>query len=65
MGSPDSCKSCDEVPKRYDRLGTYYGRDNDYILYGYTDSDWDGSVAEPKKNLSGPGKVCSINIEKI
>ena len=33
-------------------LGLYYGRDHDYRLYGYTDSDWAGSVAD-KKSTSG------------
>ena len=31
-------------------LGHYYGRDHDYRLYGYTDSDWVGSVADIKRN---------------
>ena len=26
-------------------FGLYYVRDHDYILYGYTDSDWAGSAA--------------------
>ena len=29
-------------------LGLYYGRDHDYNLYGYTDSDWARSVADKK-----------------
>ena len=33
-------------------LGLYYGRDHDYKLYGYMDSDWVGSVTE-KKGTSG------------
>ena len=27
-------------------MGLYYGRDRDYKLYGYTDSDWEGSVID-------------------
>ena len=34
-------------------LGLYYGRDHDYILYGYTDSDWAGSVADRKSTSGG------------
>ena len=34
-------------------LGLYYGRDHDYRLYGYTDSDWEGSVAYKKITSSG------------
>ena len=26
----------------------YYVRDHDYILYGYTDSDWAGSATDKK-----------------
>ena len=33
-------------------LGLYYGRDHDYILYGYMDSDLEGSVAY-RKGASG------------
>ena len=33
-------------------LGLYYGRDHDYKLYGYMDSDWAGSAAD-KNNTSG------------
>ena len=33
-------------------LGLYYGRDHDYNLHGYTDSDWVGSVAD-RKSTSG------------
>ena len=32
-------------------LGLYYGRDHDYRLYGYTDLDWAGSVANEKEHL--------------
>ena len=32
-------------------LGLYYGRDHDYRLYGYTDSDWAGSAADRKEHL--------------
>ena len=34
-------------------FGLYYVRDHDYILYGYTDSDWKGSVANRKRPLGG------------
>ena len=34
-------------------LGLYYGRDHDYILYGYTDSNWVGSAAYKKSTSSG------------
>ena len=34
-------------------LGIYYGRDHDYILYGYTDLDWVGSVADRKSTSGG------------
>ena len=34
-------------------LGLYYGRDHDYKLYGYTDSDWAGSAADRKSTLGG------------
>ena len=33
-------------------LGLYYGRDHDYKLYGYMDSDWAGSVVD-MKSISG------------
>ena len=33
-------------------LGLYYGRDHDYNLYGYGDSDWAGSATE-RNNTSG------------
>ena len=52
MGSPVSCKACDEVPKGTIDFGLYYVRDHDYILYGYTDSDWEGSAAY-RNNTSG------------
>ena len=29
-------------------FGLYYFRDINYILYGYTDADWDGSVSDRK-----------------
>ena len=32
-------------------LGLYYGRDNDYNLYGYTDSNWARSAANRKSTL--------------
>ena len=34
-------------------LVLYYGRDHDYILYGYMDSGWVGSVADRKNTLDG------------
>ena len=34
-------------------LGIYYGIDHDYILYGYMDSYWAGSVANRKITSSG------------
>ena len=34
-------------------LGLYYGRDHDYNLYGYTDSDWAGSAADRKSSSGG------------
>ena len=34
-------------------LGLYYGRDHDYKLYGYTNSDWVGSVAGRKITSGG------------
>ena len=34
-------------------VGRYYGRDHDYKLYGYMDSDWEGSVAERKSTSDG------------
>ena len=34
-------------------LGLYYGRDHDYNLYGYTDSDWEESVSYIKSTLGG------------
>ena len=34
-------------------LGLYYGRDHDYNLYGYTDSDWAGSAADRKSTSGG------------
>ena len=34
-------------------FGLYYVRDRDYILYGYTDSDWEGSVVDRKSTLGG------------
>ena len=33
-------------------FGLYYVRDHDYILYGYTDSDWEG-IFTNKNNTSG------------
>ena len=33
-------------------LVLYYGRDHDYNLYGYTNSDWVGSVSN-RKSTSG------------
>ena len=33
-------------------LGLYYGRDHDYRLNGYTDSNWAGSAAN-RKSASG------------
>ena len=33
--------------------GIYYGRDHDYRLYGYMDSDWTGSVADRKGTSVG------------
>ena len=37
-------------------FGLYYGRYHDYSLYGYTDSDWAGSVAD--KNSTSGGCYC-------
>ena len=34
-------------------LGLYYGRDHDYRLYGYTDSDWAGSATDRKSTSGG------------
>ena len=34
-------------------LGLYYGRDHDYILYGYADSDFAGSATYRKSTLGG------------
>ena len=34
-------------------LGLYYGRDHDYNLYGYTDSDWVGSAIDKKSTSCG------------
>ena len=34
-------------------LGLYYGRDHDYNLYGYTDSDWVGSATDRKSTSGG------------
>ena len=34
-------------------LGHYYGRDHDYIFYGYTYSYWVGSVADRKNTPGG------------
>jgi hypothetical protein len=31
--------------------GLYYARDHDFRLYGYIDSDWDGSASDKKRNL--------------
>ena len=45
-------------------FGLCYDGDHDNRLYGYTNKDWAGSVAEPRRNLSEPGKVCSRNLEK-
>ena len=32
-------------------LGLYYGRDHEFILYGYMDSNWVESAAERKRTL--------------
>ena len=34
-------------------MGLYYGRDHDYKLYGYMDSDWAGSAADRKSTSGG------------
>ena len=34
-------------------LGLYYGRDHDYKLYGYMDSDWAGNAVDRKSTSSG------------
>ena len=34
-------------------FGLYYGRDHDYKLYGYTDSDCAGSVRDRKSTSGG------------
>ena len=62
MGSLDSCKECDEVPKGMIYLGLYYGRDHDYNLYGYLDSDWAGSDTKRKSTLGGCYCLGSIMI---
>ena len=41
MGSPSSCKTCDEI---YDGI-------HEYRLYGYTDADWAGSILDRKSTL--------------
>ena len=33
--------------------GLIYSRDHDFRLYGYTDSDWSGSVSDIKHTLEG------------
>ena len=37
-------------------FGLYYDRDHDYKLYGYTNSDWVGSVAD--RNSTSDGCYC-------
>ena len=39
--------------KRMIDFGLYYDRDHDYILYGYTNSDWARSAADRKSTSSG------------
>ena len=34
-------------------LGLHYGRDHDYKLYGYMDSDWAGSATDRKSTSGG------------
>ena len=34
-------------------LGIYYGRDHDYKLYGYKDSNWTGTTVDRKSTLGG------------
>ena len=34
-------------------FGVYFDGDHDYILYGYTDADWAGSVSDKKTTLGG------------
>ena len=34
-------------------LRLYYGKDYDYKLYGYTDSDWEGSAMDRKTTSGG------------
>ena len=34
-------------------FGLYYDGNNDYILYGYTDADWDESVSYNKSTSGG------------
>ena len=34
-------------------FGVYYVRDHDYILYGYTNSDWVGSATDRKSISAG------------
>ena len=34
-------------------FGLYYDRDHDCRLYGYTDSDWAGSVVDRKRTPGG------------
>ena len=33
--------------------GLRYTRDHDFRLYGYADSDWEGSVLDMKRNSGG------------
>ena len=34
-------------------FGLYYVRDHDYRLYGYMDSNWEGSVIDRKRTVGG------------
>ena len=34
-------------------FGLYYDGNHDYILYLYTDADWDGSVSDRKSTSGG------------
>ena len=34
-------------------FGLYYDRDHEYILYGYIDSYWEGSVIDRKGTSGG------------
>ena len=43
-------------------FGLYYDGNHDYILYGYTDADWAGSISDRKSTSSGCYSVGSAMI---